>query len=106
MKTEKATNSSLKPKEVDYDTDFKDCQDLQLVCQNLQLAQTILDSSLDVAMTIRQQCTDLSYLDSDRFSNDDEIYGRCQLEIQKIKSFRRGVEALLEQAKQTMQLVS
>lgn len=105
-KTEKATNSSLKPRNVDYDTDFKDCQNLQLICQNLRLARTVLDSSLDVAMTIRQQCTDLIVLYSNRFSNDDEVYGRCELEIQKIKSLQRGVEALLEQAKETMQLVS
>ena len=106
MQTEKATKSSLEFKEVDYDTGFKDSQRLREMCHNLRVAQTILDSVLDIACAIPSLCRESISLAEAKPEDAKDLLANVDVEIQRINGFKRTAHALHEQAEGTSQLVS
>jgi hypothetical protein len=106
MQTEKATKSSLEFKEVDYDTGFKDSQRLREMCHNLRVAQTILDSVLDIACAMTKLCYESISLTANKPEHTKDLLANVDIEIQRIRGFKRTAHALREQAEGTSQLVS
>ncbi|KIW34743.1 uncharacterized protein PV07_01501 [Cladophialophora immunda] len=103
--TEKATKSSLEFRDVDYDTGFKDSQRLRELCHNLRVAQTILDSVLDIARTIQKICHEAPSSAASKPNATKELLADVEVEIQRIMGFKRTACALHEQAEGTSQLL-
>ena len=103
---EKATHSSLKIGEIDYDANFADSQRLQKLCENLTVVQNILDTKEDVARAIQKQCAELQRLKTGFAVRDAELLIRLKLDVQRIRDFKRTTRALLKQAEGTSQLVN
>ena len=105
-KTEKASYSSLSFRENDYDTKFTDAQRLQALCDRLNLTLSILDANRDIAHAIRKQCRDLRRLKLPNLPEDNDVLIRVNLDIQRLKGFKRTALALRVQAQGTAQLAS
>lgn len=105
-KTEKASYSSLGFREHDYDTNFTDAQRLQTLCDRLTLATSILDANMDIAQAIRTHCRDLRRLKTPNLPDDNDVLTRVNLDIQRLKGFKRTAVALRVQAQGTAQLAS
>ncbi|KAL9120618.1 MAG: hypothetical protein Q9187_002826 [Circinaria calcarea] len=103
---EKATYSSLKTGETDYEANFTDNQRLRKVCEDLTTVQIILDANEDIARAIRRQCRDLQRQKTDFGAPDVEILSRVALDVQRIQGFKRTARALFKQAEGTSQLVN
>ncbi|KAK5454370.1 hypothetical protein LTS15_006370 [Exophiala xenobiotica] len=103
--TEKATKSSLEFRDVDYDTGFKDSQRLRELCHKLRVAQTILDSVLDIARTIQKICHKAPSSAASKPNATKELLADVEIEIQRIMGFKRTACALHEQAEGTSQLL-
>jgi len=103
---EKATHSSLKIGEIDYDANFADSQRLAKLCENLTVVQNILDSDADVGRAIQIHCAELRRIAPGFAQQDAELLARVRLDLQRLKSFRRAAAALLKQAEGTSQLVN
>ena len=95
VQAEKANYASLKIKDTDYDIDFDDSQRLGLLWQNLSIACTILDSTMDVAEAIRDQCNKVMGFKRSSQEDYDEALEQIQLDICRIKSYQRTSKALL-----------
>ena len=113
---EKATHSSLKIGEIDYDANFADSQRLAKLCENLTIVQNILDSDEDVGRAIQIHCAELkrrrnatTTISSTGFpaqqQDDAELLTRVRLDLQRLQGFRRTAVALLKQGEGTSQLV-
>ena len=105
-KTENASYSSVSVCEGDYDTDFTDAQRLQTLCDKMTLAASILDANMDIAQAIKTQCRDLRRLKPLDLPNDNAVLTRVNLDIQRLKRFKRTAVALRAQAQGTTQLAS
>lgn len=103
---EKATHSSLKIGEIDYDANFADSQRLAKWCENLTIVQSILDSDADVGRAIQTHCAELRRIETSFAQQDAELLARVRLDLQRLKGFRRAATALLKQAEGTSQLVN
>ncbi|KAL2049527.1 hypothetical protein ABVK25_010214 [Lepraria finkii] len=102
---EKATHSSLKIGEIDYDANFADSQRLAKWCENLTIVQSILDSDTDVGGAIQNHCAELRRIETSFAQQDAELLARVRLDLQRLKGFRRAATALLKQAEGTSQLL-
>ena len=103
---EKATHSSLKTGEADYDANFADSQRLEKPCENLTVVQNLLDTKEDVARAIQKQFAELQRLKTGFAAEDVELLIRLALDVQRIRGFKRTTRALLKQAEGTSQLVN
>lgn len=103
--TEKASYSSLGFHENDYDTNFTDAQRLQNLHERLNLTISILDADMDIARAIRNQCRDLRRLKLPNLADDSDVLTRVNLDIQRLKGFKRTAIALRLQAQGTAQLL-
>ncbi|MCJ1367845.1 hypothetical protein MMC16_006981 [Acarospora aff. strigata] len=102
---EKATHSSLKTGEADYDANFADSQRLEKPCENLTVVQNLLDTKEDVARAIQKQFAELQRLKTGFAAEDVELLIRLALDVQRIRGFKRTTRALLKQAEGTSQLL-
>ena len=105
-KTEKASYSSVSFREGDYDTDFSDAQRLQTLCDKMTLATSILDADMDIAQAIKSQCRDLRRLKHPNLPDENSTLTNVNLDIQRLKGFKRQAVALRAQARGTSQLAS
>lgn len=105
-KTEKASYSSVTFREGDYDTDFTDAQRLQALCDRMTVATSILDANMDIAQAIKTQCRSLRRLKPANLPDDSDVLTSVNLDIQRLKSFKRTAVALRAQAQGTAQLAS
>lgn len=105
-KTEKASYSSVTFREGDYDTDFTDAQRLQALCDRMTVATSILDANMDIAQAIKTQCRNLRRLKPANLPDDSDVLASVNLDIQRLKTFKRTAVALRAQAWGTAQLVS
>jgi len=76
------------------------------MCHNLRVAQTILDSVLDIACAIPKLCHESISLAANKPEDTKDLLANVDIEIQRIKGFKRTAHALHEQAEGTSQLVS
>ncbi|KAL9072589.1 MAG: hypothetical protein Q9161_003447 [Pseudevernia consocians] len=105
-KTEKASYSSVSFREGDYDTDFSDAQRLQTLCDKMTLVTSILDADMDIAQAIKSQCRDLRRLKHPDLPDEASTLTNVNLDIQRLKGFKRQAVALRAQARGTSQLAS
>ena len=106
FKTEKASYSSLDFLENDYEASFTDAQRLQTLQDRLNITVSILEANMDIAYAIRRQCRDLRRLDLPNLPDDSDLLTRVNLDIQRLKGFKRTAAALRVQAQGTAQLAS
>ena len=72
----------------------------------MTLATSILDADMDIAQAIKTQCRDLRRLRHPDLPDDISIRANVDLDIQRLKSFKRTAVALRAQARGTSQLAS
>lgn len=103
-KTEKASYSSLGSHEHDYDTDFTDAQRLQTLCSKLNLVTSILSANMDIAQAIKHHCHHLRLSKPPNLADDSLILTHVNLDIQRLRIFKRTALALQAQAQGTSKL--
>lgn len=103
---EKAKHSSTKPKEVDYDASFVDCQRLQTACEKLLIAQEVLAANSKIASTIRKRLDIHEITSISRNAISRTLSERMQDYLDRIEGFKRTVAALQQQTRDTETLLS
>ena len=103
MKHEKATNSSVKPREVEYETDFRDKQRLCIIHEKLIISSTVLGSKLQIALELHSLYNRLGI--SEHIEGQEPLSTIQQI-IEKIRGFRRTATALRKQNEGISDLVS
>jgi hypothetical protein len=102
---EKATKSSLTLKQVDYDTGFRDSQDLEAVYSSLAQASVILQSTMDISHAIFKQCENLESQNLSKVEDNGEILQGLAHNIQRVEGFQRTAKTLSKQAEHASNLV-
>lgn len=103
LKHEKATNSWVKPREVEYETDFRDKQRLHIIHDKLIISSTVLESKLQIALEVHGQ---YNRLGSSKHLVGQEPLSAMQQIIGRIRGFRRTARALRKQNEGISDLVS
>lgn len=104
---EKAKYSSVKPKSVDYDTSFKDCQRLQIASEKLSVAQEVLSANSAIATLIHGHSTDFVQHSNENSINESsrDVFNRMESYLTRLHSFTLTAAALQRQARGIERLV-
>ena len=102
---EKAIRSSLAVKHIDYDTGFTDSQRLGTICTSLRQASAILQSTLDIANSIRRRCETLEALGIFEPGHNEELLQSIEYDVGRIETSKRTASALLKEAEHASHLV-
>ena len=93
----------MEPREIEYETGFRDKQRLRIIHDKLLVASNVLESKLQIALAVHDQCN------HPRISENAEVgepLGAVQQIMERIRGFKRTTTILLMQTEGISDLVS